>query len=214
MPPLWDFINWFSSPPAGSSYTYHMQRADGRIVIGANSASGDHFDDSVADPAVTERILNELRETYPALAEVQAEQVWTGVTSWTADGFPWVGELPSMPGCFVAAGFTEGMVQAFSSGRVVAHLLTGAEPPQPFNPRYLPTARQQRQRGHQNRTALKSDDKDVGTGAGKINLMMIISDQHRWDCLGEAGNKIIKTPVLDQLAKDGAHFTQAYTVCP
>ena len=135
VPPLWDFINWFSSPPAGSSYTYHMQRADGRIVIGANSASGDHFDDSVADPAVTERILNELRETYPALAEVQAEQVWTGVTSWTADGFPWVGELPSMPGCFVAAGFTEGMVQAFSSGRVVAHLLTGAEPPQPFNPR-------------------------------------------------------------------------------
>ena len=46
------------------------------------------------------------------------------------------------------------------------------------------------------------------------NLLMIISDQHRWDCLSEAGNPTIRTPNLDQLAKDGAHFTAAYTVCP
>ncbi|EOD33207.1 hypothetical protein EMIHUDRAFT_202442 [Emiliania huxleyi CCMP1516] len=50
--------------------------------------------------------------------------------------------------------------------------------------------------------------------ADKLNLLMIISDQHRWDCLGEAGNTIIHTPNLDQLARDGAHFTKAYTVCP
>jgi arylsulfatase A-like enzyme len=48
----------------------------------------------------------------------------------------------------------------------------------------------------------------------KKNLLMIISDQHRWDCLSEAGNPIIHTPNLDQLAKEGAHFTRAYTICP
>jgi hypothetical protein len=32
--------------------------------------------------------------------------------------------------------------------------------------------------------------------AAKLNLLTIISDQHRWDCLGEAGNAIIHTPVL------------------
>ena len=51
-------------------------------------------------------------------------------------------------------------------------------------------------------------------GSPKLNLLMIISDQHRWDCLGEAGNVIIETPVLDKLAQDGAHFTNAYTICP
>lgn len=50
--------------------------------------------------------------------------------------------------------------------------------------------------------------------ADKLNLLMVISDQHRWDCLSEAGHPIIKTPNLDQLAKDGVHFTRAYTVCP
>eukprot|EP01043_Picozoa_sp_COSAG02_P085230 COSAG02_NODE_22915_length_736_cov_0.695447_1_plen_187_part_10 len=43
---------------------------------------------------------------------------------------------------------------------------------------------------------------------------MIISDQHRWDCLGAAGNAVIRTPNLDQLAREGAHFTKAYSVCP
>jgi arylsulfatase A-like enzyme len=48
----------------------------------------------------------------------------------------------------------------------------------------------------------------------KRNLLMIISDQHRWDCLGAAGNAVIRTPNLDQLAREGAHFTKAYSVCP
>ena len=48
----------------------------------------------------------------------------------------------------------------------------------------------------------------------KLNLLMIISDQHRWDALGQAGNQIIKTPNLDSLAREGVRFTNAYTVCP
>jgi glycine/D-amino acid oxidase-like deaminating enzyme len=149
VPAQWDFINWFSGPaPAGSSYVYHMQREDGRLVIGANAAPGSQLDDATGSvsPEVTERLLDEMRTVYPALADVQAEQAWMGVLSWTSDGFPWVGELPSFRGeasrgLYVAAGFGgEGMVRCFASGKAVAEMLTGQEPTL-FNPRYLPAAR-------------------------------------------------------------------------
>ncbi|HEX8458471.1 MAG TPA: sulfatase-like hydrolase/transferase [Pyrinomonadaceae bacterium] len=41
------------------------------------------------------------------------------------------------------------------------------------------------------------------------NIVFIISDDHRWDALGAAGNPQIKTPVLDKLAHDGVYFQQA-----
>jgi arylsulfatase A-like enzyme len=41
-----------------------------------------------------------------------------------------------------------------------------------------------------------------------------MTDQHRADVLGAAGDPLIKTPHLDALARDGALFTRAYTPCP
>ncbi|MGI8908037.1 MAG: sulfatase family protein [Candidatus Sumerlaeaceae bacterium] len=41
------------------------------------------------------------------------------------------------------------------------------------------------------------------------NIVLIISDDHRWDCIGAAGNPHVKTPNLDQLARDGVYFEQA-----
>lgn len=41
------------------------------------------------------------------------------------------------------------------------------------------------------------------------NIVFIISDDHRWDGLGAAGNPNVLTPNLDRLAKDGVHFLQA-----
>lgn len=41
------------------------------------------------------------------------------------------------------------------------------------------------------------------------NIVFIISDDHRWDALGVAGNPKIKTPVLDRLAREGVYFRQA-----
>lgn len=43
----------------------------------------------------------------------------------------------------------------------------------------------------------------------KPNFVFIISDDQRWDCLGAAGNKAIRTPVQDKLATDGVYFRQA-----
>jgi N-acetylglucosamine-6-sulfatase len=41
------------------------------------------------------------------------------------------------------------------------------------------------------------------------NILFIMSDDHRWDGLGAAGNPNVHTPNLDRLAKEGVHFLQA-----
>ena len=45
--------------------------------------------------------------------------------------------------------------------------------------------------------------------AKKKNIILIISDDHRFDALGIAGNKKISTPNLDALAAAGFYFPQA-----
>lgn len=46
------------------------------------------------------------------------------------------------------------------------------------------------------------------------NIIFILSDDQRWDTLGVYGNKDIKTPNLDKLAKEGALFTNGYVAAP
>lgn len=49
------------------------------------------------------------------------------------------------------------------------------------------------------------------TAQKKPNLLFIMTDQQRYDALSMAGNKVVKTPNLDRLAKQGAWFKNAYT---
>jgi arylsulfatase len=46
------------------------------------------------------------------------------------------------------------------------------------------------------------------------NILMLMSDQHRGDCMGADGNPTISTPHLDQLAAEGARFRCAYSSTP
>ena len=46
------------------------------------------------------------------------------------------------------------------------------------------------------------------------NILLIFTDQQRWDTVHALGNPIIKTPALDGLVKSGISFTRAYTPCP
>jgi N-sulfoglucosamine sulfohydrolase len=49
-----------------------------------------------------------------------------------------------------------------------------------------------------------------GSGAGKMNVLLIISDDHGTDALGCYGNTVIHTQALDNLAADGIRFTNAF----
>jgi arylsulfatase A-like enzyme len=46
------------------------------------------------------------------------------------------------------------------------------------------------------------------------NLILLMTDQHRGDCLGCDGHPVVETPYLDELASQGTRFTAAYTACP
>lgn len=44
------------------------------------------------------------------------------------------------------------------------------------------------------------------------NILLIHSDQHRYDCVGANGHSFLQTPSLDRLASEGMRFTHAF--CP
>lgn len=46
------------------------------------------------------------------------------------------------------------------------------------------------------------------------NILFLMSDQHRADIAGYAGDSIVRTPVLDELARTGVVFNNAYTPAP
>jgi arylsulfatase len=62
----------------------------------------------------------------------------------------------------------------------------------------------------------------LGTGSAALaaaaetrpNVLIILADQFRWDCLGANGNRIIRTPNLDRLAAGAANFERAFVQSP
>lgn len=48
----------------------------------------------------------------------------------------------------------------------------------------------------------------------KPNILLIMTDQQRADCLGVAGHPVLLTPSMDSIAHNGVHFTRAYSTCP
>jgi len=50
--------------------------------------------------------------------------------------------------------------------------------------------------------------------ASKPDILFIMPDQWRGDCLSAVGHPVVRTPCLDALAKEGALFRRAYTTVP
>lgn len=46
------------------------------------------------------------------------------------------------------------------------------------------------------------------------NILFLMTDQHRFDLLGYAGNKVVRTPNLDKLSQRAVIFNNAYTPSP
>lgn len=46
------------------------------------------------------------------------------------------------------------------------------------------------------------------------NVLLLVADQLRYDCLGSSERFPVKTPHLDRLAREGARFTNAFTPSP
>ena len=48
----------------------------------------------------------------------------------------------------------------------------------------------------------------------RLNLLFLMTDQQRGDCIGADGNRAIHTPHLDRLAREGVRFRHAYSSTP
>lgn len=46
------------------------------------------------------------------------------------------------------------------------------------------------------------------------NILFLMADQHRGDCLSSDGHPAVRTPNLDRLARDGVRFRHAYSTTP
>jgi len=50
----------------------------------------------------------------------------------------------------------------------------------------------------------------LGAAAKRPNIVFLLTDDHRWDAIGCAGNPNIYTPNIDNMAKNGVKFTNAF----
>ncbi|MEX0745282.1 MAG: sulfatase-like hydrolase/transferase, partial [Phycisphaeraceae bacterium] len=56
---------------------------------------------------------------------------------------------------------------------------------------------------------------DAGTTARRPNIILITTDQQRFDAMGlNCPTTPLQTPTLDSLAARGVNFTRAYSTCP
>ncbi len=54
----------------------------------------------------------------------------------------------------------------------------------------------------------------VGRPSSRPNILLLMTDQHRFDCVGAAGQPAIRTPNLDRIAHEGVLFSRAYSSTP
>ncbi len=52
------------------------------------------------------------------------------------------------------------------------------------------------------------------SAASRPNIIFLMADQHRGDCMGADGHPVVKTPNLDRLAREGVQFRNAYSSTP
>ncbi len=54
----------------------------------------------------------------------------------------------------------------------------------------------------------------AGAAPTRPNVLFLMADQFRFDCLGANGNRIVRTPHLDRLAAESANFSGAFVQSP
>src|SRR6187549_2584721 len=46
------------------------------------------------------------------------------------------------------------------------------------------------------------------------NLLLVVADDQSWPHAGAYGDKFVRTPVFDRIAKEGVLFTHSFSACP
>ena len=94
----------------------------------------------ILDPKPSASILDEAKRNliaaFPAFAGLRIRESWGGLIDATPDAVPIIGEVPRLPGFFLATGFSgHGFGIGPGAGRLIADLVSGRTPiidPKPF----------------------------------------------------------------------------------
>ena len=88
-----------------------------------------------ANPRLIQRAWNDLCRDVPAFRTGQIREVWSGALVAPPDNVPTMSPVRSMPGLFLATGFTYGLTMAPAVGKLMAELIAGDTPhldPRPY----------------------------------------------------------------------------------
>jgi sarcosine oxidase subunit beta len=113
----------------------------GNYLIG--STREDAGFDKSTDPEALGLIAAQAKKFFPILSDVNFIRSFAGLRPSTADGMPFIGEAPGLPGFFMAAGHEgDGIALSPITGRLVADLIMGVKPEFNLDPfrvgRFLP----------------------------------------------------------------------------
>src|SRR5262245_54936347 len=63
-------------------------------------------------------------------------------------------------------------------------------------------------------TPVSARESEARVTNGKPNILVVIVDQHRADCIGACGNRDVRTPHIDALAADGVRYANTFCCYP
>ncbi|MDQ7003153.1 MAG: glycine oxidase ThiO [Ghiorsea sp.] len=106
---------------------YFVPRQDGRVLVGATMEDvGFERGNTVA--ALSE-LLNATQRLVPGLKDAEIEQQWMGFRPGSPDGLPYLGEVASKQGLWVATGhYRNGVALAPITAQVMAAWICGTQP--------------------------------------------------------------------------------------
>jgi glycine/D-amino acid oxidase-like deaminating enzyme len=85
--------------------------------------------DPTPEAKLSEDALMQVKRVFPALRDATAAQHWAGLIDVMPDAVPVISGVDSLPGCFIATGFSgHGFGIGPGAGRLVAELVSGDQP--------------------------------------------------------------------------------------
>lgn len=131
---LWDFRGVLLHPPwdvhaSLSSYFVHEMKESRDWRLDEETP----FErNRILEPANNEELRDRLLERaateIPAFAHGTVKEVWSGALVVLPDNVPVMGAVPSVPGMYLATGFTYGLTMGPAAGLLVSQLVTGKKP--------------------------------------------------------------------------------------
>lgn len=102
------------------------QTRSGNILLGSSRQFAG-FDRSV-DPGVVRSMITRCLRFLPALTDIHAIRIYTGLRPYTPDLLPIIDEAEEVPGFYIAAGHEgEGITMGPMTGKLISQMITGQE---------------------------------------------------------------------------------------